>query len=709
MSSHQLSPAPEIATANSPMTTKHLYDTTDGLVLKALRGFVAMSPGVCLHEGSKTVFLPPSSHRPEQRVAVIAGGGAGHEPAHAGYVGSGMLSAAVCGEVFASPSAKQIGCAIALASAGERCGDGEETSAQDLKTGRDVLVVINNYTGDRLNFGLAIEKARVLLAPLRIDSVVVADDVSRLPLFLPTSEPNNTTEPLVGARGLAANILVCKLLGALAFAGTPLSVVKSFGDAVVAHLATVGVGLEHCHIPGHNIPSGGNGLGAKECEVGLGLHNEAGMKRRALDRVETLVDEMVGMILGSTEGGFVRARKSEEAEEEKDEVVLFVNNLGGMSQLEMGALVDDVPTRLARSRIYPRRIYSSSYMTSLNAPGFSISLLNVSAVQKTYHTQIHNNTRVASEFARYPLIDLYDLLDAPTDAPLWLGVRAHWPSTPTPVDFKADIADRILGSLQPTQLANVEPEERRRRSGDGITKAALRGACKNVLAVETELTAFDTIVGDGDCGATFARGAKALLKALDENQITLDSEGLGDTVQEIADLLEDSMCGTIGALFAIFLTALSSSLRTVSPTQGSTNAIETWSTALSQALSALSAYTPARPGDRTIVDAIYPFVNALSASASSTGSTSSVQEVLVHSVAQAREGAERTRGMKARLGRAAYLSGTDASRGGGGQELWPPDPGAWGVAAILEGLVDGLRGRLEQDGGGDAVGPKVSN
>ncbi|KAJ3508495.1 hypothetical protein NLJ89_g5724 [Agrocybe chaxingu] len=669
------------------MTTKHLYDTTDGLVLKALRGFVAMSPGVCLHEGSKTVFLPPSSHHPKQRVAVIAGGGAGHEPAHAGYVGSGMLSAAVCGEVFASPSAKQIGCAIALASAGEQRSECEETA-------RDVLVVINNYTGDRLNFGLAIEKARVWLAPRRIESVVVADDVSRLPSYLSDSEADNTTEPLVGARGLAANILVCKLLGSLAYAGAPLSVVKYFGDAVVAHLATVGVGLEHCHIPGHDIPSNEKGLGVKECEVGLGLHNEAGVKRKALGRAETLVDEIIGMILGSKEGGFVRLHgmSGEEAEESRDEVVLFVNNLGGMSQLEMGALVDDVLTRLALSQIYPHRIYSSAYMTSLNAPGFSISLLNVSHVQRTYLTQLQHKIKTNSEFASYSTINVYDLLDSPTDAPSWVAARAHWPTKQPPANFKADIAQQILGSPPTPVRATVREKWKGRAAGNEVIEGALRGACKKVLAVEAELTSFDTIVGDGDCGTTFARGAKALLKALDENQITLDSERLCDTVQEIADLLEDSMCGTIGALFAIFLTALSSSLRTIStsPTEGSLDTIQTWSIAFAEALSALSAYTPAKPGDRTIS---MPFTH-----------------VLVRAVAQARDGAERTRGMKARLGRAAYLSDTGVSWGGdGGQELWPPDPGAWGVAAILEGLVDGFRGRFEPERGGGAVGPKVSN
>ncbi|KAG5219949.1 DEAH-box ATP-dependent RNA helicase [Salix suchowensis] len=185
---------------------------------------------------------------------------------------------------------------------------------------KDVLVIINNYTGDRLNFGLAIEKAHILWPKTRIESVVVADDVSLL-----------GTPSAVGPRGLAGNILVCKILGAYAEKGNNLFTVKTIGDAVVNNMFSIGVGLEHCHVPG------------RKCEIGLGLHNEAGVKKAEIKSAEGLIAEMVELLVcyghhgvggGDSTGG-----------ERRDEYAVFVNNLGGMSQLEMGAILDETLTQ----------------------------------------------------------------------------------------------------------------------------------------------------------------------------------------------------------------------------------------------------------------------------------------------------------------------------------------------------------------------------
>lgn len=197
-------------------------------------------------------------------------------------------------------------------------------------TKRDVLVIINNYTGDRLNFGLAIEKAKVLFPDVNIASVVVADDVSLL---------NSPATEAVGPRGLAGNILICKLLGALAETGANLDLIKLYGDSAVANLASVGVALEHCHVPGR--AGVVEGMADDECEVGLGLHNEAGASRRKMDGVQSILQQIVQMILNSNTGSpFV---------ESEDDLVLFVNNLGGVSQLEMGALLSDLVDELGTS------------------------------------------------------------------------------------------------------------------------------------------------------------------------------------------------------------------------------------------------------------------------------------------------------------------------------------------------------------------------
>jgi triose/dihydroxyacetone kinase / FAD-AMP lyase (cyclizing) len=216
-----------------------------------------------------------------------------------------MLAASVSGEIFASPSAKQICDAIALTKS------------------PSVLVVINNYTGDRLNFGLAIEKARS--QGILVESVIVADDVS-----------------LPEARGLAGNILVCKILGAMAERGVDLHSLKKLGDAVVKNLKSVGVGLDHCHVPGREEPTL---MGKTECEIGLGLHNERGVSRETMQAPEELVKKMLQMLQDSQAdvSSFI---------EKGDQLVLFVNNLGGMSQLEMNATLNDCVAQLGTMSIF---------------------------------------------------------------------------------------------------------------------------------------------------------------------------------------------------------------------------------------------------------------------------------------------------------------------------------------------------------------------
>ncbi|THH20892.1 hypothetical protein EW146_g574 [Bondarzewia mesenterica] len=491
------------------MSNKHIFNSPQGLVLKSLRGAVALNPALRLHAPSKSVYVAhPSLHT---RVALVAGGGAGHEPAHASYTGRGMLAASVSGDIFASPSARQILTAIELAIA---------SSSSDKSSLRDVLLIINNYTGDRLNFGLALARARALYADLKIDAVVVADDVSLL-----------RGGALVGPRGLAGNILVCKVLGAYVETGAALEDVKRLADAVVGGaLASVGVGLDHCHVPGRSADAEGRA-------------KKGGGK---FEGPEGLVAEMLAMILAPRDG-MAEGREKEEAfmaigkmHTEADETVLFVNNLGGMSQLEMGALLDEILNQLDASDIRPRRVYCSAYMTSLNAPGFSLTLLNLSRVYRTLHLTAQD-------------LDILALLDAPTDAHAWLGVRS-WPIySNTQTESEAE-AEQLLRTLKPrTEESHGEgrgEETTYWRAADisvGQVQAGIRAACMRVLEVEKDLTAFDTVVGDGDCGETFTAGARAVLRALDNGELEIGKTSPAMLMRRLGGTLEDSMGGTMGA------------------------------------------------------------------------------------------------------------------------------------------------------------------
>ncbi|KAG0704151.1 DAK1 DegV-like protein [Suillus ampliporus] len=642
------------------MSQKHIYNSSDGLVLKSLRGAVALNPALRLHTATKTVYVANAS--PSTRIAILSGGGAGHEPAHAGYTGHGMLASSVSGDVFASPSAKQILAAIEFA------------AFTNSPTPRDVVVIINNYTGDRLNFGLAMEHARAKHPGLNVVSVLNADDVS----LLPQTRQDGNDVGMVGPRGLGGNIFVCKVLGgyttfggkgASTSPGAPIPTLaraKCLGDALAAHLRSIGVALGHCHVPGREPHSASQLIANGHVELGLGLHNEPGVRCATLESSRLLATEMLHLVSASG-GGWSGADiyKGEGASKfdahepwlrEDDVTVLFINNLGGVSQLEIGAIVEEVRGVLASQKIVPSRIYCAPFMTSLNAPGFLISVVNVSRIH-----ELVNGGNDEDE------IDLLALLDAPTDAHSWLGVRS-WPAArATPAEDEAE-AEALL------QTFTSSPEISQSSCGGGPTWQGLgmseenvikgiRGACQAVLVAEPDMTRFDTIVGDGDCGETFAGGAKAVLAALDSSNLNPAKTAPAAFVSKVGGILEGSMGGTAGALFAIFFTAWSNALRSLSGPSS-----------LSAALNALGAHTPARPGDRTVVDALAPFCAVLSSDGAS----------LEDAVMAAKEGAETTQGMKARLGRASYVGGGEGGIG------VPPDPGAWGVASIVDGFAKGI-------------------
>ncbi|KAH7904242.1 DAK1 DegV-like protein [Hygrophoropsis aurantiaca] len=649
------------------MSHKHIFNSPDGLVLKSLRGAAALNPLIRLHAPSKSVYVAHPS--PSLALAVITGGGAGHEPAHAGYTGAGMLTASVSGDIFASPSAKQILACIQLA------------AFNGAGTPRDVLIVINNYTGDRLNFGLAIEQARALHPAINIATVLVADDVSLL------GRPS-----LVGPRGLGGNIFVCKVLGAFAAAGGTLTRTKHLGDALVANLRSIGAALGHCHVPGRSSSNANDdgrgssddddndhddGIAPGHVEIGLGLHNEPGVRRAALASPTWLVREMVRLVRESGEG-WARVGGGSPASDwirPDDQVVLFINNLGGVSQLEMSAVVDEVVGCLSTHTVHPVRVYLAPFMTSLNAPGFSISLVNVT------------RTGEQLEAGDTPAVDLLALLDAPTDAHAWTGVRV-WPVSP-PLSASDKDAEDVLRAIQDTYSVPSSSGPETTTPGSSATAAApftppqltaaLRAACAAVRAAERDMTRFDTVVGDGDCGETFAGGARAVLAALDSGSLNPSKTAPAALVAGVGAILEGNMGGTIGALFAIFFTAWSRALRSPSPESASS---------LSAALKALGAHTPARPGDRTVVDALAPLCAALDASSSTPLAR------LEAAARAARAGAESTRGMGARLGRASYVAGESGDGVEGdntGLEGVPPDPGAWGVAVMMEGFVAGVK------------------
>lgn len=201
-----------------------------------------------------------------------------------------------------------------------------------------------------------------------------------------------------------------------------------------------------------------------------------------------------------------------------------------------------------------------------------------------------------------------------------------------------------------------------------LLRSVLKSGLEKLIESEAEVTRYDTIVGDGDCGVGLKRGAEGILKMLESDEITQDPL---TTLSKIASVVETTMDGTSGALYAIFLNSLAANVRSLDSSNHTDLTPKMWAQALDSSLKALGRYTPAQPGDRTLMDALVPFVNTLG----STGDTKKAAEA-------AKKGADATIGMKASLGRSVYV--------GGEGHMEVPDPGAYGLSQFLSGLAEAL-------------------
>lgn len=330
---------------------KKLINDPRAVVREMLEGHVALNAGQALLDG-ETVVLRADLGSPEARqVALVSGGGSGHEPAHAGYVGSGMLHAAVAGDVFTSPSTDAVLAAI-RATAGPA----------------GALLIVKNYTGDRLNFGLAAELARAEGIP--VETVVVADDVAL----------RDTVEP-ARRRGIAGTVLVHKVAGAASAAGLDLAAVAAEARAAASAVGTMGVAMGACTVPGGKP---GFILAADEMELGLGIHGEAGVRRARLASADAVVDELLSTIL------------TDLVPPQGARVALLVNGLGGTPSMELAIVARKALLLLQSRGLQVARAWSGNLLTALEMPGVSLSIL------------VLDDARLAR-------------LDAPTAAPAWPG------------------------------------------------------------------------------------------------------------------------------------------------------------------------------------------------------------------------------------------------------------------------------------------------
>ena len=311
---------------------KKIINNPDFVVEDMLKGMVLAHPEYLRQLDNADVLVRVNSPIKE-KVALVSGGGSGHEPAHGGYVGTGMLDAAIAGAVFTSPTPDQVYEAI-----------------KAVDSGSGVLLVIKNYTGDVMNFEMAKEMAE--MEGIKVSTVVVNDDVA----------VENSTYT-AGRRGIAGTIFVHKIAGAKAETLASLEEVTAVAEKVIANVRSMGMALSSCIVPAAGKPN--FTLGDNEVEIGMGIHGEPGTHREELRTSDEISEHMLNKILADI------------TLESGDEVAVMVNGLASTPLMELYIVNKKVNEILTSKGIKVHRTFVGEFMTSLEMAGFSISVLKL--------------------------------------------------------------------------------------------------------------------------------------------------------------------------------------------------------------------------------------------------------------------------------------------------------------------------------------------
>ncbi|AKM89291.1 dihydroxyacetone kinase subunit DhaK [Enterobacter ludwigii] len=547
--------------------SRFFFNDRKQLVNDAIEGILISAP----HANLVKLDIDPAirvvarSDWDKSRVAVISGGGSGHEPAHAGFVGKGMLTAAVCGDLFASPSVDAVLNAIVAVTGDRGC-----------------LLIVKNYTGDRLNFGLAAEKAKRY--GLKVEMVIVADDIAL---------PDNK-QP----RGIAGTALVHKIAGYAAEHGKSLTEVRDIAQQACDNLWSLGVAMQTCNLPGSDDEEGRIKQG--HVELGLGIHGEPGASVVDTQNSKAIIDTLVEPLKAQAGNG---------------RFAVLINNLGGVSALEMALLTKELAhSALKESIAY--LIGPAPLVSALDMKGFSLTLLKLNDLfEKALHEEVET-----------------------------LGWQKPVAFAPLRVQEHSAIHDRV------EYTASDNP-----RVAEIVSTVT-----QTLIQLENRLNALDAKVGDGDTGSTFAQGARDIAQRLEKKQLPLND--VSTLLLLVGERLATVMGGSSGVLMSIFFTAAGQTLHDGQPLPE----------ALLSGLAQMKQYGGADLGDRTLIDALQPALEALQ-----KGDLQAAEQA-------ANAGAEATANMvKAGAGRSSYVNKENLEG--------VTDPGAVAVAEVFKAMTAAKR------------------
>ena len=582
-----------------------------------------------------------------------------------------MLTAAVCGDVFASPSVDAVLAAIYAVSGASAV---KRTSAGSCA---GVLLIVKNYGGDRLNFGLAAERARAQGVP--VSMVVVSDDCA-----LEGAGPT-------GRRGIAGTVLVHKIAGAAAAAGDSLQQVQAAAQAAADAVGTMGVATSTCTVPGKPRDSRFDAQGA--AEVGLGIHGEPGRNTEPNMTARAVAQTCVDAIFErkrSDDAGWC-APPAAEGVQGGVPVALLVNNLGGATPLEAYAVLGDALAYLREAHPYitVATAVTGYFMTSLDMRGVSLSLLPLTGRQAN---QLALPVACPAWTAHTDVAAAAALGVAEPGAgggAVSAGGGGAMPVPPLHPPAPPALDDPTL----PFQLSDDAPLS--------LLVAALEGGARGVMAAEPHITSLDKAVGDGDAGTTMCKGAAAVLAltAALKGEPAPDAaiaehlpegaaahiaahlapwgrDGVQGALHASSIACSQFMGGTSGILFSVFCAAAHAA--------ASADGCAKAGAVFQAGVEAVGVYGGATPGMCTMMDALVP---AASAMVEAEHAGEGVPAVLAAGAAAAASGAAGTASMAITVGRGAY-----ASEAGHAAVRSTVDAGAAAVASILQGAAQALQG-----------------
>ncbi|MEG2264036.1 MAG: dihydroxyacetone kinase subunit DhaK [Acinetobacter sp.] len=575
---------------------KKLMNGAENIVVEMCKGFVLAHPELAFNESYKII----SRKEKHQNVALISGGGSGHEPAHAGFVGQGMLDAAVCGDVFASPSQIQVYKAL-----------------QQVATDKGVLMIIKNYSGDMMNF----QNGAALAAEdgIKVDYVKVADDIA-------VKDSLYT----VGRRGVAGTIFVHKIAGAAASKGYELARVKELAQKTADNVISLGFAFTSCTVPAKGTPT--FTLANDEMEYGVGIHGEPGIRREKILPSKEMAQRMVNDLFLDRP--------------DMQEVALLVNGFGSTPMQELYVFNNDVCEHLARKGIKIYRTFVGNYMTSIDMNGASVSLLAVDDELKTY-------------------------LDAEANTP---ALKLDG-SPALPFEFAAQdaAAKQTANTEVETQAEHAEIQNEQFTIENMRYVVDVMAAC--IIKNEVPFCELDAHAGDGDFGMSVAKGFKQLKR---EWQSLIQAQHMDEFLLNSSMIIMEH-CG--GASGPIWGSAFRSASKAIQGKQ--ILSVADFAEMLQAAVKGIqvtgerSFGRGAVVGDKTLIDALAPCADSWSANTDKT-----FKENFVLGAEAAVKGAESTKDIVARMGRAGTV---------GDRSLSYPDAGAHGLGVIFTDIAEHIK------------------